>query len=267
MKTHRNPWILLLAMMSLPIFVFFSCSDDDTEPDSNVVTDIDGNVYRTVIIGDQEWMAENLRVTRYNNEDDVTTGLSDEDWENTTEGAYTIWPPVGGINSDEEAVAAYGKLYNWYAVDDARGLCPEGWSVPSDADWSELVDYIMDEYGYHNDWESDDINGVGNALKSCRQVGSPLDGECYTSTHPRWNSHDTNYGFDEFGFSALPGGGRFPSGVYYNIGDGGHWWSSSEASSSNAWRSDVHGSLGNVHRYDVNKRHGISVRCFRQVKN
>ena len=86
MKTHRNSWTLLLAMMSLPIFGFFSCSDDDPEPDPNLVTHIDGNVYRTVIIGDQEWMAENLRVTRYNNGDDIPTDLYHEDWTNTTEG-------------------------------------------------------------------------------------------------------------------------------------------------------------------------------------
>ena len=87
MKTHNPSWITLLAMMSLLVLVFYSCRPlDPPEPGYNIVADIDGNVYRTVIIGDQEWMAENLRVTRYNNGDDIPTDLYHEDWTNTTEG-------------------------------------------------------------------------------------------------------------------------------------------------------------------------------------
>ncbi len=118
---------------------------------TGTITDIDGNTYNTTFIGGNEWMAENLRVTKYNNDDAIPTGLSNAYWFNTTQGAYAIYPhgSINGLDSDAEVVAAYGKLYNWHAVDDERGLCPAGWSVPGDDDWTQLVDYLMDEYDYH----------------------------------------------------------------------------------------------------------------------
>lgn len=258
-----------LAVISMSLFVIVGCSDDDPEPDSLTVTDIDENVYRTVIIGDQEWMAENLGVTRYNNGDAIPAGLSNEEWENTTEGAYAIYPHEGGgtedhvegIGSDEEMVDAYGKQYNWWTVDDSRGLCPEGWRVPSDDDWTQLVNYVADQ-GFPN---SSVANGAGNALKSCRQVDSPLGDSCDTSVHPCWNSDDTHYGFDEFGFSALPGGLRWTTGGFLRIGHFGYWWSSTETSSADAFCRYMTKSGGLVLRNDFNKRLGFSVRCVRDL--
>ncbi len=247
------------------------CSDDDSVPASGTVKDIDGNEYTTVIIGDQGWMAENLRVTKYRNGDDIPTGLSNTEWGNTISGAFAIYPHEGGnteddvegINSDEEMVAAYGKLYNWHAVNDSRGLCPEGWSVPSDDDWTQLVDYVASQ-GYPNEW--DNPNGAGNALKSCRQVNSPLGGDCNTSAHPRWGpSEHTYYGFDAFGFSALPGGNRHTTGSFDDIGNYGDWWSSSETSSTNAWTRYMGRGDGSVYRHSSNKRAGFSVRCVRDT--
>jgi len=231
--------------------------------------DVDRNVYQTVIIDNLEWMAENLRVTRYNNEDDILSGLIDEEWENTTEGAFAVYPHEGGgvseddvegINSDEEMVAAYGKLYNWYAVDDPRGLCPEGWSVPSDEDWTELVDYIAD-LGFPN---SNVVNGAANSLKSCRQVNSPLEG-CNTLEHPRWNADFTHHGSDELGFSALPGGDRWADGRFTFIGGFGFWWSSSEQSSTNAWLQFISRNNGRVTTSYGSKNGGYSIRCVRDL--
>ncbi len=200
----------------------------------------------------------NLRVTRYNNEDEIPAGLSNTEWSNTTSGAYAIY------NNDDNMLEAYGKLYNWYAVDDSRGLCPEGWSVPSDADWTALVNYVVSQ-GFPNEWNNP--NGAGNALKSCRQVGHPDGGDCDTSEHPRWNSHGTHSGFDEFGFSALPGGYRNTDGGYGNIGRYGYWWSSSEFSSANAWFRSVGSDYGTVFRDYVDERLGFSVRCVRDIDN
>ncbi len=226
--------------------------------------DIDGNFYKSVLIGDQEWMAENLRVTRYNNEDDIPQGLSNQDWQNTEGGAYTIYDHsalnTDGINTPEEMVAAYGKLYNWYAVDDNRGVCPEGWSVPSDDDWSQLVDYVVAQ-GYPN--ESANPNGVGNALKSCRQVGHLDGGDCDTSEHPRWHSDDTHHGFDEFGFSALPGGNRLSNGSFVWVGLYGTWWSATESSGSDAWSRFMFSYYGFVFRNSSIKTDGYSVRCIK----
>ena len=225
------------------------------------VTDIDGNTYRTIKIGNQSWMTENLRTTRYANGDNILTDLSDELWGNITIGAYAIYPheSVDGINSEEEMVEAYGKLYNWYAVDDDRGLCPEGWRVPSDDDWTQLVDYIGDQ-GFPN---TNDVNGAGNALKSCRQDGSPLGSDCDTSEHPRWNSHGTHSGFDEFGFSALPGGRRWTDGSFHDLGVSGNWWSSTEYSSLSAWLLALRSFAGNVDPYPIMKLSGFSLRCVR----
>lgn len=262
----------LLAVIAMGLFVNLGCSEEDEPaPDNHIdygsVTDIDGNVYKTVVIGEQEWMAENLRVARYNNEDDIPGGLSDENWENTTDGAYSIYDHqeenADGINSSEEMASAYGKLYNWYAVGDARGLCPEGWSVPSDDDWTQLVDYLEDEYDLHNHWGISDIDGVGNALKSCRQSNSPLGGACNTSTHPRWNSHETHYGMDDFGFSFLPGGSRIPSGNFFLLGETGYWWSADEHSTNYAWSREVSHDIGNISRYFPDKSNAFSIRCIR----
>ncbi len=265
MKPKVTFFLYPVAVIAMSLFVFVGCSDDDTELKYDIihgdgVTDIDGNEYTTVIIGDQEWMAENLRVTKYNNGDAIPTGLSNSDWSNTTQGAYAIY------NNNDNMLEAYGKLYNWYAVDDSRGLCPEGWSVPSDADWTQLVDFVADQ-GYPNEW--DNPNGAGNALKSCRQVGSPLGGDCDTSDHPRWHSDGTHYGFDEFGFSALPGGDRNANGNYYGIGDDGIWWSSSENLATGAWFRSMFRGAGNVGGYDHlgGKRGGFGVRCFRDIDN
>ncbi len=230
----------------------------------NGVIDIDGNDYVTVIIGNQEWMAENLRVTRYNNEDDIPTSLSNTDWANTTEGVFAIYDHMAsntdGINSTEEMVAAYGKLYNWHAATDPRGLCPEGWSVPADDDWTQLVDYV-DLQGFPND--KDNPSGAGNALKSCWQNGSPLSG-CNTSKHPLWNSDDTHHGFDSFGFSALPGGSRRTDGNYVSLGTLGRWWSSTESSSTNARYRFIYHYNGNVYRFINHKSHAFSLRCIRK---
>lgn len=214
------------------------------------VTDIDGNFYPSVIIGNQEWMAENLRVTRDANGNDITRYC---------------------YNNDAANCDHYGGLYTWHTFmngdtssntnpSNVQGICPTGWHVPSDAEWTELVDYVVAQ-GYPN---SNVVNGAGNALKSCRQVSSPLGGDCATSEHPRWNSHSTHYGTDEFGFSALPGGYRLlTGGSYYFRGLSGFWWSSTEFSAADAWGRSLGVSYGNVGRNNNDKVNGFSVRCVR----
>lgn len=175
-------------------------------------------------------MAENLRVTQYNNGDKIPTGLSDEEWDNTADGAYSIYPHTGGVNennvegidSDEEMAVAYGYLYNWHAVDDSRGLCPEGWHVATNEDFKELTDYLVNSYNAITS-----LN-VANKLKSCRQVNSPLEDDCATGEHPRWEKNDTHYGTNDFGFSGLPAGNREDYGSFNGIGFGGFWWTADD---------------------------------------
>ena len=227
-----------------------------------LVKDIDGNQYRTIKIGTQTWIAENLRVSKFNNGDAIPTGLDGADWNATTDGAYAIYPheSISGLNSDVEVAEAYGKLYNWYAVDDARGLCPVGWRVPGDADWTVLTNYVVAQ-GFPN--QGFNPNDAGNALKSCRQVDHPNGDNCATSEHPRWNSHGIHSGFDEFGFSALPGGGRWFNGTFFNVGVSGYWWSTSEFDATSAWYRSLYGDISSVRRFSFNKRNGFSVRCIR----
>jgi uncharacterized protein (TIGR02145 family) len=220
-------------------------------PGTPTVTDIDGNVYNTVLIGDQCWMAENLNTTRDAAGNNITRYCNDN---NTT-------------NCD-----LYGGLYNWATVmngagssnnnpSGVQGICPTGWHVPSDAEWTQLVDYVVSQ-GYPNNWN--DPNGTGNALKSCRQVNSPLGGNCNTTEHPRWNSHVTHHGFDEFGFSAFPGGNRDTNGTFFGLGYGGVWWSSTEgASATYAWGRHMHYTDGDVGRSNGNKTGGFGARCLR----
>ena len=143
-----------------------------------------------------------------------------------------------------------------------QGVCPPGWHVPSDAEWQQLIDYVVSQ-GYHNEWNNPNPNGAGNALKSCRQVGSPQGGACNTSDHPRWDSHGTHYGTDAFSFSALPGSYRYPPESFSDIGSFGLWWSATEASATLAWSRDVSYYFGSVGRYDSSKAFGFSLRCVR----
>jgi len=217
-------------------------------PGEPIVTDIDGNVYNTVLIGSQCWWKENLKTTTYRNGTPVPNVTDGSAWESLTTGAY-VW-----YNNDISWKDKYGALYNWFTTVDPNGLCPTGWHVPTHGEWTALTDYIGGT-GASN----------GNKLKSCRQVNSPLGGGCNTSVHPRWeeDSWAGNYGTDDYGFSGLPGGYRLNDGAFGGIGGNGDWWSSTESSSSSAWSRFLVYNYGDVGVDDYSKRNGFSVRCLR----
>jgi uncharacterized protein (TIGR02145 family) len=200
------------------------------------VTDIDGSFYPTIIINGQEWMQQNLAVTKYRNGDPIPTGLNDGTWSATTIGAYAIY------NNDVANNTLYGKLYNWYAVNDSRGVCPTGWHVPSDAEWSLLINYL-DPNANGGDSFS---NSAGGKLKAPTGWISP-------------NTDDTNVS----GFTGLPGGSRGNYGTYTNIGNDGYWWSSTENGSSYAWYRGLYYYNSAAGRYYDDIRYGFSVRCVR----
>ncbi len=245
------------------LLIFLFCLISHIVKSQGTVRDVDGNTYRTVVIGDQEWMAENLRTSRYNDGTSLFTNLARHAWSITTEGAYSVYPHQGveGINSEREMINAYGKLYNWYAVKDERGLCPDGWRVPTDGDWDELVNYLIIKFDITNEWE--EIDAVGNVLKSCWQEESPLGGDCDRINHPRWFFSDIHYGIDKVDFSGLPAGGRYSEGTYNYIGKAGLWWSSTERSADFAWGRLLGYYHGGVYRYSGNKKIGFSVRCIK----
>jgi uncharacterized protein (TIGR02145 family) len=200
-----------------------------TATSSNPV-DADGNVYNTVTIGTQVWMKENLKVSKYRNGDPIPTGLSKTAWQNATTGAYAIYKKNAANNS------TYGKLYNWYAVADSRSLCPVGWHIPTDDEWTTLENYLG---------------------------GSDVAGGKLKSTSTLWNAPNTS-ATNESGFSGLPGGARRPDGTYGDVGILGNWWSSTESSTTYAWFRfliDNYGYSGC--NFYTSKQLGSSVRCLR----
>ncbi len=212
------------------------------------ITDADGNVYNTIEIGTQCWTKENLKTTVYDNGNPIDSpGSNNWAWENNTIGAYAWY------DNNANWKDLYGALYNWHAVNNADKLCPDGWHVPTDDDWSTLIAFVGDA-----------STQAGNRLKSCRQENSPLGGECNTTAHPRWNSHDTHYGTDEHDFAALPGGHRNTQGNYFVLGIDGFFWSASETTNSaQAWARTIGYSEGAVFQNQLDKAQGMAVRCIK----
>lgn len=212
------------------------------------VTDFDGNEYHTVLIGNYEWMASNLKVTHYRNGESIAyPGENDDVWYNNNSGAYAWY------NNNIEWKNIYGGLYNFYAVVSPNGLCPEGWHVPTTQEWNYLEQYIG---GLENP--------NGDELKSCRQIDAPVD-ECHVSTHPRWD-YSEHHGTNNHGFNAFPAGIRGVEGPYSLIGQQGHFWTSSEIGSGRAWARILYYNEGGLVVDDGYMKRGISVRCVKNTK-
>lgn len=209
----------------------------------STITDIDGNIYKTVLIGEQCWMASSLNVTH------------------TPDGEVLVRECY---NHEPSYCELYGGLYSWATVmngagssatnpSGVQGICPSGWHVPSDDEWTQLTDYVG----------ANVTNGHGNALKSCRQENSPLGDSCDTYDHPRWDYHSTQFGTDDYGFSALPGGSLNAAGQYLNIGLFCNLWSSTESSATWAWRRYIVYDGASVNKNQQFKTLHMSVRCVK----
>jgi len=209
-------------------------------PKSDTITDYDGNTYNTVKIGNQEWMAENLKVTHYANGMDIPLVTDNMVWvnlgNNNTDKAYCYY------NNSDANRDIYGALYTYAAATNGdndgttQGVCPTGWHLPSDAEWTELTDYL---------------GGVSVAGGKIKEVGK---------TH--WNNPNTG-ATNESNFSALPGGYRIGNGTFNDIGNTGEWWSSTEYQSISAWPRHVYNYSNSVERFSYPKHYGFSVRCLK----
>jgi uncharacterized protein (TIGR02145 family) len=206
----------------------------------------DGNIYNYITIGDQKWMAENLRATKYNDNTSIPTGHSNAEWGVLSTGAYSVYPhaDIEELNSDAEVLKAYGALYNWYAVE--RGnLCPMGWHVPTNQEWYTLETYV--------DPTIDNLSGLG-------WIGS--DGGTKLKTNHGWV--DNGNGTDDFGFSALPTGRRhYDGGTFDRLGTMAFWWSSSTHSLYYAWYRSLHNEYTTIGRQSAIKNFGFSIRCVK----
>jgi uncharacterized protein (TIGR02145 family) len=205
------------------------------------ITDIDGNVYNTVTIGTQVWMAENLKTTKYNDGTAIPNITVDATWLAATAGAYSDYSNTPANST------IYGRLYNWYAVDNnattkvasngGKNVCPTSWHVPTETEWTTLTTYLGGE------------SIAGGKLK---ETGT---------TH--WLSPNMG-ATNETGFSALPGGYRYNYGTYIYIGIQGTWWSSTDYSSV-AWYRYMSSAVTNVYSFSYFKPYGFSVRCVRDL--
>jgi uncharacterized protein (TIGR02145 family) len=205
------------------------------------VTDIDGNVYKIVKIGNQWWMAENLKVTHYRNGEAIPNVTDDTQWSNLITGAWCNY------NNDDANTTTYGRLYNWYAVNDSRIIAPSGWHVPTDEEWKELEMYLgMSQSEADNTgWRGTD---EGAKMKESG------------TTH--WNSPNTG-ATNESGFTALPGGYRYYGGTFYSMCLYAGFWSSTGSGSDSAWYRYLNYSGSDVYRSSYDKQDGFSVRCIR----
>lgn len=200
----------------------------------STIMDLDGNSYRTIIIGNKEWMAENLKTTKYQNGDLIPSISVNIEWQNssnTLQGGWCFY------NNNPQNDCPYGKLYNWYAVSDPRGICPVGWHIPSDIEWTQLIDTL---------------GGLSIAGGKMKSVGTQF-----------WNAPNIG-ATNESGFSGLPARYRNIDGTFGNVSFYGClWWSSTEITNTDVWARNIYNSGIDVNRLSFYKSYGISVRCVR----
>jgi uncharacterized protein (TIGR02145 family) len=195
------------------------------------VSDKEGNNYRTVVLDNKTWMAENLRVTKYKNGESIETTNSILDISKVSEPKY-FW----SYNGKDSLSKIYGYLYTWYVIQDPRGVCPEGFHVPSDQEWISLI----------------------NSLDGNIEAGAKMKETDFV----HWMKPNAN-ATNESGFTALPGGYRDQDGNYYVLGFRGYWWSSKKNYVVMAWNSGLIYNNDILERLDFLKKNGLSVRCVK----
>jgi uncharacterized protein (TIGR02145 family) len=210
-------------------FWFFNCSDPL------------GNQYSIVEIGDQIWMADNLNSNLYSDTSSITEISDKEMWITANSGAYCNYE-----NTSANAVNM-GKLYNWFAVNNTKGLCPEGWHIPSDAEWAELEMYLG-------------LNSTSTSVVGWR--GQMQGNMLKKSGTDFWMSQSGTH-INYTGFSAKPGGIRNFAGDFYYLNENASWWTSTESNEANAWCRALQYDKNNIFREDGKKTMGFSVRCIK----
>jgi uncharacterized protein (TIGR02145 family) len=220
--------VILVMIMALIV----GCSKGEDSPETpSTITDIDGNVYNSVVIGKQTWMKTNLNVSKYQDGTLIPEVTDPDQWAKLTTGAWCYY------DNDPENGKLYGKLYNWYAVNDRRGLAPTGTRIPNDAEWATLTTFIG--------------SVAGGKMK---EIG--------TANWSSPNSEATNSTL----FTGLPGGIIINEGTFYFIGDHGYWWSSTSNANTTtaAWNLSLgYNSVIACRSYD-DKNYGFSVRCIKK---
>jgi uncharacterized protein (TIGR02145 family) len=222
MKKSLFPFFNIL----LVLLIFSSCGNNSTnEKDRNNSKGTDGET----IIGSQTWATENLKTIVFMNGDTIPETKTVDEWRQAGYNKIPAWC----YYDNDPANDKYGKLYNWYAVNDPRGLSPKGWHIPSDREWGLLADHL------------------GGANVAGKKIKNEYD----------WLNHGG--GSNESGFSGLPGGLRRIDGAFSGIGEAGFWWCSNEINNSLAWACGIYSDADNISRYDNDKINGLAIRCVK----
>jgi uncharacterized protein (TIGR02145 family) len=215
---------IILFLIGLSSFTF--------ENQAQTVTDYDGNVYDTIIIGTQTWLKENLKTTHYNNGVQIPNVTDNTAWASLLTGARCYYN-----NDSVSNDSVYGPLYNWYAVNDANNLCPAGWHVPTNNEWIAAEAYL---------------GGSGIAGGKMKEAGTS-----------HWTSPNTG-ATNITDFTGLPGGMRDPANNFQLIGENGLWWTST-LNGSNAWSTYMWYLFAGIDHNPGTKKYGFSVRCIKDV--
>lgn len=233
MQTNRNSLFIKLVLFSFVLTLVIACSKANDPVSGATVTDVDGNVYKTVVIGTQTWMAENLRTTRYRDSTLITNLPDTTKWAALTTGARCKY----FSKSVPTDTLKYGYLYNWYAASNVHNIAPKGWHVPSDAEWTKLTNYL------------------GGAIAA--------GGKLKDSSLLYWLSPNTG-ATNETGFTALPGG-CLSAGTFSLKGTMGFCWSSTSASTTTAMIRYLNYSAGSLATGGIGflKANGYSIRCVK----
>lgn len=237
MKNKTSIGTILFSVTALLIILTYSCKKETdnnnvvplTKPGPNV-TDIEGNIYHSVILGTQTWLVENLNVSHYRNGDTIPNILDTIAWSKLKTGAYCDFQNIKGYSS------TYGKLYNWYAVTDNRNITPIGWHIPTDNEWEILIDYL---------------GGADTAGGKLKETGTQ-----------HWyfpNKGATNVS----GFTALGSSFRGYDGIYYEIKINEGFWSSTELDTANAYYRFMYYSASSIRKFNGSKNYGYSIRCIK----
>jgi len=221
--------LLATTLLSLSLFAQNTVNTADSS-NTKTVTDVDGNTYKTVRIGDQVWMTENLRTSKYADGTSITNVTESSQWNIASKNS--MWC---NYNNDSQNDKIYGKLYNWYAVKKGK-LCPTSWHVPKASEWEKLVDFLAAK--------------EGTDLKSKSGWNENEDGTSGNGTH-------------DYGWFALPGGYRQANGDFNYIGSEGSWWSLSKKNGEFAWNFALESSNSSISEYYSVKKFGLSVRCIK----
>ena len=245
-KERLNPYDNLGTGPGLCTFVYSSwsfCSNNiqtrtyasspsgcsGTPPADSIQRTCNSVILTSVLIGNQTWATKNLDVATYRNGEVIPQVQDANAWSNLSTGAWCYY-----ANNSANGTT-YGKLYNWYAVNDPRGLAPNGYHIPSDAEWTTLTDYL---------------GGASIAGGKMKEAGTS-----------HWLSPNA-YASNSTGFRGLPGGFRNVNGNFNSIGANGYWWTSSETTTEKAWYRSLSRNNGNVSSYNDYKLYGFSVRCL-----